>query len=234
MKMYIALSKVRLNDFAKNFSDIELRYSNIGSYERVEALLKKFPQIQENKLIYLFAGSWAIEFTSGQKLEHDDIDIILLGSPYYYIDDAVSKEEHCCNVIPLPKNYFTRPKKFIEAENPRGLGKVYVPSLNLQYCFKLIGELDKRLSDRAIKQALLLIKQYSTVINEKEFLDEAKEILKSCLPNNFNSELVSQIMLDSIKEYKKGNQQESEKMIVQAHSLINQSLKNKFKDMGIE
>jgi len=234
LKLQIALATLSKNDFAKNFSDVESRYSQIGSYERIDAILRKIPQIKENKVIYLFAGSWAIEFTSGQKLEHDDIDIIFLGNPSWYIDDAITKEEHCCNVIPLPDEYLLDPMNILETKNTRGVGKVFVPSLTLQYCFKLIGELNPVFSERAIQQASLLIKQYNSKLSKDDFIKECSLILKNCLPNGFDSILVSKMMFEAIVAYKNWGIKNCEMKLVEAHSIINHSLKKKFKDMGLE
>src|SRR3989344_9599366 len=74
-----------------------LNSASMGSFERIVNLLDGL----KNDNSFLLAGSWAIEGISGQRMEHDDIDLIILCNPPYYIDDAVTKEEHCCNIIPL-------------------------------------------------------------------------------------------------------------------------------------
>src|SRR4030042_4656794 len=106
-----------------------------GSKKRVLNLLNKIPQISKGKVNYLIAGSWSTEILSKTKIEHDDIDIITITNPSYYLDDAIEEEEKCFSVFPLEKEYLEANliKEYFDNKT------VYVSNYNLQICSKLIG-----------------------------------------------------------------------------------------------
>ena len=154
--------------------------NKIGSYERLSKLLLTMPQNRQGKVKYLVSGSWAIEFMSRDKRDdHKDIDIISISEPPFYFDDALSTKEHCCEVIPLPKDYFKKKNSILVCKNTRDNNFIYTPNINLQLCFKLIGALSPTLSLRQISQLTDLLKTYKQI--QKKDTKEILEILDSCL-----------------------------------------------------
>ena len=194
----------------------------IGSLERINNI----NNIMEKKISnYLIAGSWGIEGISGQKMEHDDIDLIIFNNPSFYIDDARTKEEHCCNIIPLPTDYIT--ENAVKVKLRENL-EIYVPSLNIQYCFKIIGELEEKLSKRAIHQSSILLSLYK----DQDYNELKKEfifLLRKLTPADFNVEEVTENMISAIGSYK-----DTEMNLKNAHRKINDSLHKKFRQMNLE
>ncbi|MCX6803062.1 MAG: hypothetical protein NTY48_00655, partial [Candidatus Diapherotrites archaeon] len=112
------------------------------------------------------AGSWAIELNTNKKWKHTDLDIIALGNPVKYIDNALTKKEHCNGPIPIPPEYFHHKSSFRMCKNKKDGIMFYTPNLQLQLAFKLIGELDNDLSKRAISQLLALCHAYKLLKKE--------------------------------------------------------------------
>ena len=137
----------RINDF---FSFDE---NQIGSRERLFNLVDTF-QSKTDSPLFLIAGSWGIELLSEINLEHDDIDLIVLQNLPYYLDDATEIEESCFGIIPLDIDYLK--ENFIK-KNIFGR-EIYLPDFNLQICLKLIGQLQKKLPERAVNQLKTLLK----------------------------------------------------------------------------
>ncbi len=200
-----------------------------GSYERVVQINNRFFKKKEN-FNGMIAGSWAIEAISGHKIEHDDIDLITFGDPCFYIDDAIKNEEHCCNVIPLPISYFK--EKAVKTKLREEL-EVCVPNLTLQYCFKIIGQLEKEFPEKAVAQSMDLFSAYKNQ-DYKEIKSEIVFILKRCTPADFNVENVADIMVSAIKCYKLKDLENTEIYLKKAHIIINDSLHKKFEELGLE
>jgi hypothetical protein len=213
---------LKINEF------FSLDKSPIGSFERLESLNNRFTNEQD--LYYLVAGSWAIESISRQRLEHDDIDLIVLSSPPFYVDDAITKEEHCCSVIPLPIDYIKRNAVKVKL---RERLNVFVPSLNLQFCLKLIGQLERNFPDRAVIQTYSLLSlykkpEYCQIKNDFVFL------LKKLTPADFEIEEIADKMILAIKSFKTKNLKNTDTYLREAHKKINESLHNKFKEINLE
>lgn len=199
---------------------------SIGSKERLEKLLWKFNQ--SSSPLFLIAGSWGIELTSGKVLEHDDIDLIVLQNPPYYIDDAEEIEESCFDIIPLDSNYFE--DNFLEREF-KGI-KVFVPSYNLQICLKLIGQLQENLPERAIKQLEVLLGSYEGFDKGKS-QEEINYILGKLTPEDLNYKAISEYLVGAIENYLKGEKGKSIDEFIKIHSLINKSLRFQFEKRGL-
>ena len=202
--------------------------NSIGSFKRVV----KVNRFLKNKgeFNYLIAGSWAIEAISNKEIEHDDIDLIILDNPCFYIDDAITKEEHCCNVIPLPTNYI---KENVIKVKLRKEIEAYVPSLTLQYCLKMIGQLENDLPKRAISQSFILLSAY-TNSDYYTIKEEIVYLLKNLTPADFNVERVAEDMISAIKSYKIKDLNNTELYLKNAHRKINDSLHKKFREMNLE
>ena len=201
----------------------------IGSYERVVKINNRFLKKKEN-FNGMIAGSWAIEAVSGHKIEHDDIDLIIFSDLCFYIDDAITNEEHCCNVIPLPIHYL---KEKAVKTNLRGELEVYVPDLTLQYCLKIIGQLEKEFPEKAVVQSVDLFSAYKNP-NYKEIKNEIIFILKRCTPADFNVKNVAKDMIFAIKSYKLKDFESMKVYLKKAHRKINDSLHKKFKELRLE
>lgn len=205
--------------------------NKVGSYERLSKLLLEIPQNVQGKVKYLISGSWSIEFISGNKMEdHRDIDIISISEPPFYFDDALSTEEHCCEVIPLPKDYFKKRSSILVCKNMRDNGFVYTPNVNLQLCFKLIGALSPTLSDRQISQLISLLKTYKQ-IQQKDTI-EIIEILSSCLPESLNFKELSENISKAILLFIKNEEIKSIELLKEVHHKINVALQEEFKNMS--
>jgi len=172
---------------------------------------------------FLIAGSWAIELISGKKLEHDDIDLIVLTDPPYYLDDAEEIEEKCFDIIPLSLDYF---KKNCLEINLNEI-KTYIPNHNLQICLKLIGQLQERLPKRAINQLRCLLDSYE-LFNEKESGEEIEYILRNLIPEELNSDVVAKDIVQALKEYFLGKKNSSIEEFIRLHSLMNRALRYQF------
>ncbi len=195
----------------------------VGSKERLLDLLKTIPQFSGGKINYLIAGSWATEILSGNKLKHDDIDVITFTEPPYYLDDALEKEEKCFNVIPLDKDYLKNnfiKKKFNGKE-------VYVANHNLQICSKLIGQLQEKLPERAIEQLKELLNSYSN-FNRKKSQEEIFYILRKLTPEELNYKIISKHVIGAIELYLSEEKEKSIEEFIRIHSLINKSLRYQF------
>ncbi|MFH1311571.1 MAG: hypothetical protein ABIH65_04155 [Nanoarchaeota archaeon] len=220
--MELPKSILKVNEF------FSLDKSPIGSFERLKSINNYF--VNEPNFCYLIAGSWAIEGISGEKLEHDDIDLIILCNPPFYVDDAITKEEHCCNIIPLPLDYIKRNAVRIKL---RERLNVLVPNLNLQFCLKLIGQLERNLPERAIFQTYRLLSLY----RKSDYNDIRKEfifLLKKLTPADFEIEDVAEKMILAIKSFKTKDLKDTEAYLKSAHKKINISLHKKFNEMNLE
>lgn len=210
----------RINDFFK------LNLDKVGSKKRLISLIDNF---NEQKPNFMIAGSWAIEIISGEKIKHDDIDIITLDViPPTYLDDAKYIEEKCNFNLPIEKSYFE--DHFISCifENR----SVLVPSLNLQICLKLFGQLQKKLPKRAINQLKIILKQYKD-LNEITSKKEFEYIFGKLLPLELNHIVISKNLLLTLKRYFAGEKEEALKELIQLHSLINKSLRYQFEKRGL-
>lgn len=212
---------LKINDF------FSLDKNSIGSFERLESLNRNFVN---DDFYYLIAGSWAIEAISGQKIEHDDIDLIILRNPPFYVDDAITKDEHCCNVMPLPTGYI---KKNAIKTKLREKLNVIVPSLDLQLCLKLIGQLEKELPNRAVFQAYSLLSLYENYDYNK-LREDFIFLLKKLTPADFEIEDVAEKMILAIKSFKTKDLKNTEMYLKSAHKKINESLHKKFREMNLE
>ena len=212
----------KINDFFTSEKTI------IGSRERLLNLLDKFSDKYQNNPIFLIAGSWGIEITSGKELEHDDIDLIILQDPPYYIDDANEIEEKCFNVIPLEINYLKENciKKVIDKR------EVYVPNYNLQICLKLIGQLQENLPERAIIQLRILLESYKD-FEENKTKKEINLILKRLIPEELDSDIISGNITLALKEYLQGKKDSAMQELIRLHSLINKSFRYQFEKRGL-
>lgn len=200
----------------------------LGSHGFFSELLDKYPQVKNNKIRYIIAGSWAIEFLTGQKLKHRDIDVIILQAPLWYLDNAITQEEKCDGVIPLDSAYF-KCKNIVPCTNLRKNGIVYVPEINIQLCFKFIGELNPTLSKRAIVQLSLL---YKYTIQNGLDQDKILLILKSCTPKSLNHKELTKQIGSSVTEYIK-DKATWLKEIKKIHRTINKALHQAFNDKTI-
>lgn len=196
----------------------------LGSKKRILELLDNFPQSEKEKLNYLIAGSWAIEIISNKKIKHDDIDLIVLQNPPYYIDDATEIEEKCLNVIPLDLVYFKDNLLKREFEGR----EVYVLSDNLQVCLKLIGQLQERLPERAILQLKILLDSYEN-FNREESKKEILYILTRLTPEDLDHDNLAEQIINSIDKYGGGEKEEAINNFLEIHSIINKSLRREFK-----
>lgn len=202
-----------------------LKKSNYKNKQKLKDLLTKFPQRNINKINYLIAGSWAIELISDKKLKHTDIDILSLQNPPIYFDDAKIKKEQCNGPIPIPLNYFKKNYLIIRYNNTT----IYTPTINFQICVKLIGELNKNYSQRAINQTKLLINKINLKnINKKEI----NYIYKKLIPEKLNYTEITNETIKLILDYKKNkNDKKFEKDIKKIHKKINEELKYEFKKL---
>jgi len=208
---------------------LENKYQ-IGSMQRLVELLEKFPQ-KEGKINYLLAGSWAIEVFSGKKLDHDDIDLIILKDPLYYIDDAISEEESCWNVLPLDLEYFDKKGTIMKKEFK---GKeIYIPNFNLNICSKFIGELRRDFSERAINQLKCLLDTLED-FNVEKSKEEIFYIFKKLLPSNLNLDKLSGELVKAIYWYLNGDKGESIQKMQEIHKEINESLREQFSKRGLD
>jgi hypothetical protein len=210
----------RINDF---FSSDK---NQIGSKERLLNLVDTFQN--KNNPLFLIAGSWGIEIISGVGLKHDDIDLIVLQNPPYYVDDATEIEESCFDVIPLDINYF---EENIIRKNIFGRD-FYLPSFNLQVCLKLIGQLQEELPERAINQLKILLDSYEKFSEEKSE-KEIEYILRKLIPNELNSSRMSKNIILALKQYFQGKNENAIEELVRLHSLINKSLRYQFEKRGL-
>lgn len=222
MEMELPLKILKINEF------FSLDKNPIGSFERLKSLSVYLTD--KPNFYYLIAGSWAIEGISGQILEHDDIDLIFLNNPSFYVDDAITKEEHCCNIIPLDTNYI---KENAIKVKIRGEIEVYVPSPTLQYCLKLIGQLENELSKRAIAQSFLLLSLYANQ-DYHSVKEEIICLLNNLTPADFDVEVCAEDMILAIKSYRIQDLKNTEFYLRSAHRRINDSLHKKFREMNLE
>lgn len=219
------LQKSKLSQKINNFFNSDK--NKIGSKERLLSLVDNFP----NKFsipIFLIAGSWGIELISGIKLEHDDIDVIVLQNPPYYLDDAENIEESCFGIIPLETNYFKnyfKNKFYYNRE-------FYLPSFNLQICLKIIGQLQKKFPKRAVRQLKVLLESYEN-FNEKNSEEELNYILKRLIPDELNYLTISKNIIFALKKYFQGEKDFAVKEFIKIHSLINKSLRCQFEKRGL-
>jgi len=200
----------------------------IGSFERLSRLHTHF--FNTTRCKYLIAGSWAIEAISGQVLEHDDIDIIVLSNPPFYVDDAITQEEHCCHRIPLPLDYLGAHTITCVLRNTL---PVLVPSINMQLCLKLIGQLERKLPKRAIHQAFAILSQYTNPDYAK-IKSDCVYLVSKLTPADFNIDEVVDTICLAITSYTIGDVDQAELHLRNAHSIINRSLHNTFEMMHLE
>jgi len=203
----------------------------IGSMQRLVELLEKFPQKENGKVKYLIAGSWAIEIFSGDKLDHDDIDLIVLQDPPYYIDDAVIEEESCWGVLPLDLKYFDK-KGVISVKRFKGK-EVYIPNFNLNICSKFIGELRKDFSNRAIHQLRCLLENLESFDKNKS-KNEISYILRKLLPSTLNFDKLSEKIVDAVCWYLNGEKEEAIQEMCSIHKKINLALRFQFSKRGLD
>lgn len=184
-------------------------------------LFDSIPQFNDN-INYLVAGSWAIEISSEKRLRHDDIDLIILDQFPVYIDDAIFSEEKCNGIIPLDTEYFQLFNEKCIYENKI----IYVPSINFQICMKLIGQLQKRLPKRALKQLNYLLDSYKN-FNIQISKDEIHYILSNTTPITLNHKLLTDEIINAIILYKK-DKEGANKKFIEIHNEINKVLRNEF------
>jgi len=203
--------------------------SNLGSYKYLSDLFRKIPQQKNRSARYLIAGSWAIEFMTGKHLNHNDLDIILLQDPVLYIDNAKSISEKCDGIIPIPIKYFKK-ANIIACKNTRGKGKIFLPSMNIQLCLKIIGELDKKLSRNAVSQLELILSKYSVHKNGigRNILD-IMYILKCCTPEDLLHKALAKDIMKAVILYKPRNSKDSLELLEKVHRIINASLRKVFR-----
>lgn len=203
----------------------------IGSMQRLVELLEKFPQKENGKIKYLVAGSWAIEVFSGNKLDHDDIDLIILQNPVYYVDDAISEEESCFNVLPLDLEYFEDKETIFTKEFERK--KIYVPNFNLSICSKFVGELRRDFSERAINQLKCLLDNLADFDVGKS-KEEIFYIFKKLLPSTLNFDKLSEELVNAINKYLNGNKEKAILEMQEIHKEINEILRKEFSKRGLD
>ena len=199
----------------------------LGSYKSLSELLLNYPQYKDT-LRYIIAGSWAIEFLTGHRLKHRDIDIIILQNPLWYLDNAITQEEKCDGVIPLNVSYFEN-RNIVSCKSLRDKSLVYVPDINLQLCFKFIGELNSTLSKRAILQFSLL---YEYAIKKGLNKDNVLLILKCCTPESINHMEITEQIISALNIYQK-DKITWLKGIRSIHKTINKALHSAFNDVSI-
>lgn len=213
----------------KSFEEFFLNDEEIvGSKERLFNLFKTIPQKNGNKINYIIAGSWATEILSGRKIKHDDIDIITLTEPPYYLDDALEEEEKCFNVIPLDRDYLENNfiiKRFEEKE-------VYVANHNLQICSKMIGQLQEKFPERAVEQLKALLESYNE-FNRTESQREIFYILEKLTPEELNHKIISKHIAEAMELYFNGEKEKSLEEFIRIHSLINKALRYQFERRGL-
>lgn len=207
--------------------------SSIGKdiLTRISDLLKGLPQFNK-EVNYLIAGSWAIELISGQKLQHDDIDVITLTEPVFYIDDAITKDEHCDGIMPIPLDYFSRVGAINVVSNEIFDGKIYIPNHNMQICVKLIGQLEQRLPEGAIGQLKILLESHDN-FNCTDSLFEIEYILKHLIPQYLDSRFISLLIVNAIRDYREGRVNEAINSLRVAHGIINRSLYGEFEKLAL-
>jgi len=199
-----------------------------GSKKRVLSLLEKIPQFSKGKINYLIAGSWATEILSKKEIEHDDIDIITLTNPSYYLDDATEDEEKCFSVFPLEEEYLEC--NFLKKSFENKV--VYVSNYNLQICSKLIGQLQEKLPERAIEQLKFLLGSYPS-FNKEYSQKEILYILEKLTPDELNHKVISKHIVDATELYLNGEKEKSLEEFLRIHSLINKVLRYQFEKRGL-
>jgi len=212
----------KANEYTKELKKhLFLKEYKVGSKDKLINLIKKYPQKSNNKINYLIAGSWAIEFASNKKLKHTDIDIISLQDPVFYVDDAKMISEKCYGKIPLSLEYFIKNYLIVKYMDQ----EIYLPTLNLQLSLKFIGELKPVISKRAIKQIKLLLGVYEK--NIVTDLNELHYILKILLPKELDIDLLTKKIIKLINNYKQKKNIDLE--IIKIHKIINSKLLEAFK-----
>jgi hypothetical protein len=197
-------------------------------YTDIHHFLKNYPQKINQRIRYLVAGSWAIEFLTGKRLSHKDIDIIVIQNPLWYLDNAKTKEEKCDGVIPLSNKYFDN-RNIIKCTKINK--NIYVPDINLQICFKFIGELNPHLSKRAILQLKLLF-EYAGEFNgiKKENI---LQIVQSCTPSILDHKNITAQIIYTSELYQQEKYTEWIKKINAIHKKINSALQKSFKNKNM-
>lgn len=195
------------------------------TYKKLDYIIKNYPQIKNNQINYLIAGSWAIEILSNQKIKHDDIDFIILKKQPIYTDDATITEEKCDGPIPLSKKYFLENHIISKYKNKN----IIIPTINLQICLKICGQLEDKLPNRAEKQLKLLLENYN-LKEKKRAKYEIKYILKNILPEDLDFNKLTKDFIFSINLYKK-NKTQSIKEFRKLHKITIKSLNKEFKKL---
>ena len=127
---------------------------------------------------------------------------------------------------------YGNPHKILESEritSCRALeGKeVFVPSLQLQVCFKLLGELDSVLSERALRQLETLFSCYAEC--DWKFIEKEMEFIYSrCLPEDLDTKALARDTVLAIQKYRGSERDGVHALCAEVHHTINVSLRKAF------